>query len=441
MKRTITVLFFVILLAGLSLLLVVLYNHLSLRWVGSLITLAISIAAIIIGLFGLRKEWLPPSLRKVAARLFAAGLLPPMTDKALSYYKRGRYAAAERMFNGAIEVSEEIWGPDHPSTADIRENLAELYKTQGRYAAAELLSRKAEAMVKKPEKPKKAEKPLKPEKAAEKPPEKAPERPYDQMNGKTEANLNSLLVLSKDTAKKEAAAVTHWKDTTLRSLELTEQARTYCSRTVIKDFTRESLVTRDHILMQWRLDFVRPDRWHITQEAWDAELGKPVLDEWVTIGRENYRNSGPWVPKEDGRNAELNQSLLSDNILDIVRNEEPVSSEVYQYSGHRYLLLQYNPPVSSELRRGFLEICKALEGDCQIQIWISMDTGFLVKCAILFQGKTLEGEFVNGEEHQVFTSYNEDVKVDPPPGPDAAPDSEGIPGTEDDKVPILRHHP
>jgi tetratricopeptide (TPR) repeat protein len=376
MKRIITVLFFIILLAGLSLLLMVLYNHLNWRWVGSLVSLAIAIAAIIMGLFGLRKEWLPPSLRKVAARLFAAGLLPPMTDKAVSYYKRGRYAAAERLFNGALEVSEEIWGPDHPSTKDIRENLAELYKTQGRYTAAGPLSKKAKAVVKKPEKP------------------------YDQMNGKTEANLKSLLVLSKDTAKKEAAAITNWRDTKLRSLELTEQARTYCSRTVVKDLTKESLVTRDHILMQWRLDFVRPDRWHITQEAWDGDLGKPVLDEWVTIGRENYRNSGPWVPKEDGRNAELNQSLLSDNILDIVRNEEPVSSEVYQYKGHRYLLLQYNPPVSGELRRGFLEICKALEGDCQIQIWISLDTGFLVKCAILFQGKTLEGEFVHGESGQ-----------------------------------------
>jgi hypothetical protein len=220
---------------------------------------------------------------------------------------------------------------------------------------------------------------------------------------------------------------------------LTKDTKSYCARTVIKDLSAEDLGARDYIVSKWRLDFVSPDRYHITQKLWDVELGE-LYDEWVTIGRENYQNAGLWGRTEDGRNDELNAALQVDSILDIVRDEEPISSEVYQYEGRRYLLLQYGTSVSREVRRGFLETYKDLKGTCQIQIWISLETGLIVKGTIVFRGETPDGEFAQGEVNQMFTNYDAEIEISAPPWLNVEPDSEGNLRVVNTKVPILPHH-
>ena len=255
----------------------------------------------------------------------------------------------------------------------------------------------------------------------------------------TEGKLKNLFVMSKDTAIKDSMPIADWRGIALESLKLTQETKSYCSRTVLKDLTAENLGTRDYIVGKWRLDFVNPDRYHISQELWDVELGD-IYDEWVTIGRENYQNAGLWA-RIDGLNDELNMALLVDNMFDIVQNEEPVSSEVYQYDGGRYLLLEYGAQVSGEVIRRFLESYKDLEGPCEIQIWISLETGLFVKGTIIFKGETPDGGLVQGEVHQMFTSYDADVKVSAPPWLNLEPDSEGNLRVVNTKVPILPHHP
>jgi hypothetical protein len=256
----------------------------------------------------------------------------------------------------------------------------------------------------------------------------------------TEAKLENLFLMSKDTAVRDSKPMADWRDIALESLKLTKDTKSYCSRTVIKDLSAEDLGPRDYIVSKLRLDFVSPDRFHITQELWDVELGE-LYDEWVTIGRENYQNAGLWYCTEDGRNDELNAALQVDSILDIVRDEEPVSSEVYQYEGRRYLLLQYGTPVSREVRRGFLETYKDLIGTCQIQIWISLETGLIVKGSIVFKGGTPDGEFAQGEVNQMFTNYDAGIEISVPPWLNIEPDSEGNLIVVNTKVPILPHHP
>jgi hypothetical protein len=166
----------------------------------------------------------------------------------------------------------------------------------------------------------------------------------------THAKLNSLFLMSRDTAVKDSLQIDDWRDIALESQKLTQEAKSYCSQTVVKDLTAENPGPKDHIVGKWRLDFVNPDRYHISQELWDVELGD-IYDEWVTIGRENYQNSGLWSRTEDGVNDEQNMTLRVDSMLDILRNEEPIVSEVYQYEGRRYLLLAYGTPVSGRVSR------------------------------------------------------------------------------------------
>jgi len=256
----------------------------------------------------------------------------------------------------------------------------------------------------------------------------------------TEAKLRSLFLMSKETAVKDSMPIDDWRDIAIESQKLTQETKSYCSRTVFRNPTVESLRHRDYIVLQWRLDFVHPDRHHVTQEAWDGE-GLEVSDEWVTIGREHYQNAGAWSRPDDGRQDELNMNLRADSILYILRQEEPISSEVYQYEGRRYLLLNYSIPGSGEINRGFHLMCKDLKDPCQIEIWISLETGLFVKGKMKYEWETSDGEFAQGEIHQMFTCYDEDVKVSPPPWINVAPDSEGNLRVVNNKVPIVSHHP
>ena len=179
------------------------------------------------------------------------------------------------------------------------------------------------------------------------------------------------------------------------------------------------------------------DRWHVTQEAWVPKMGM-LYDEWVSIGKENYQNAGLWIHSEDARNAEINQRLLTNNLLDILREGEPASFGIYEYQALGYLLMQYNTPTSAKTCVG---IPKDVEGCCEMQIWISLETGFLVKGAFLFDGKTPEGEVVRLEKYHMFASFNEDVRVNSPPWLNVERNSKGKLVIVNTEVPILEHHP
>ena len=77
---------------------------------------------------------LGPDHRNVAASL---------NDLAELYRTQGRYAEAERLHQRALEILEKALGPDHPEVAASLNNLAGLHYAQGRYAEAEPLHQRA----------------------------------------------------------------------------------------------------------------------------------------------------------------------------------------------------------------------------------------------------------------------------------------------------------
>ena len=60
-------------------------------------------------------------------------------------YERGRYAEAEKLWLAALKEAE-TFGGEHPRLATSLNNLAELYRAQGRYAQAEPLHQRALAI-------------------------------------------------------------------------------------------------------------------------------------------------------------------------------------------------------------------------------------------------------------------------------------------------------
>ncbi len=55
----------------------------------------------------------------------------------------GRYEQAIPLWRKALELGEREFGPDHATTADLLNNLAQLYHKQGRYAESERLFKRA----------------------------------------------------------------------------------------------------------------------------------------------------------------------------------------------------------------------------------------------------------------------------------------------------------
>ncbi len=65
------------------------------------------------------------------------------------YHTQGKYAEAEPLLKRALAIAEKARGPDHPDVATSLNNLAALYHAQGRYAEAEPLYKRSLAVLEK----------------------------------------------------------------------------------------------------------------------------------------------------------------------------------------------------------------------------------------------------------------------------------------------------
>jgi tetratricopeptide (TPR) repeat protein len=75
--------------------------------------------------------------------LFDVILAATLNNLAELYKEEGRYADAEPLYKRVLAINEKALGPDHPSVALALNDLAELYKEEGRYADAEPLYKRA----------------------------------------------------------------------------------------------------------------------------------------------------------------------------------------------------------------------------------------------------------------------------------------------------------
>ncbi len=72
-----------------------------------------------------------------------------LNNLATLYRDQGKYPEAEPLFEKALAIAEKALGPEHPDVATGLNNLAELYRAQGRYTEAEPLYKRSLAIKEK----------------------------------------------------------------------------------------------------------------------------------------------------------------------------------------------------------------------------------------------------------------------------------------------------
>ena len=65
-----------------------------------------------------------------------------LNNLAILYKNQGRYELAETLYLQALQMRKQLLGESHPDVASGLNNLANLYKKQGRYELAETLYQK-----------------------------------------------------------------------------------------------------------------------------------------------------------------------------------------------------------------------------------------------------------------------------------------------------------
>ncbi len=73
-------------------------------------------------------------------------LATSLNNLALLYKAQGRYAEAAPLYTRSLAIAEKALGPEHPAVATSLNNLAALYYAQGKYAEAEPLHQRALAI-------------------------------------------------------------------------------------------------------------------------------------------------------------------------------------------------------------------------------------------------------------------------------------------------------
>ena len=66
-----------------------------------------------------------------------------LNNLAALYRSQGRYEEAEPLYQQALAMTRKLLGEEHPSVATSLNNLAALYRSQGRYEEAEPLYQQA----------------------------------------------------------------------------------------------------------------------------------------------------------------------------------------------------------------------------------------------------------------------------------------------------------
>lgn len=225
----------------------------------------------------------------------------------------------------------------------------------------------------------------------------------------------------------------NWTQTRLACLKKMNKARSYCSRTVVKDFTNDKLALRKFVDTQWRADFAEPDRWHVTQES-VAHDGCVLWDEWISIGCRTYQNAGLWFQTEEIRHDDLNLKLSMHALLKIVKEQTPTGFAEFR---NKFVVARYS--WGSVKATGYWGITDDEAGNPvfgNLEVWIDVQTSQIIKGEISAYKGTLKALTIS----QAFACFDEEIEIAEPPWLNAITDESGKGTILDTRVAIVRHH-
>ena len=220
-------------------------------------------------------------------------------------------------------------------------------------------------------------------------------------------DLDTLRKLSISSASREEQKLDSPSSVAARSADAAEKPQRYFSELIIRDPSRSELAPKDHVLFKWEFQFAKPDRYQVKQTAWDGQYY--VVDDWITIGSEEFINILYWMKKENTR-SELNELLRVDKYLPILRQEVPTSASVYRYYGHRYFVLEYETPRLGDLGK----LVAALPKPGHLRIWIDSESGLPAKAELVALGVTGRGKQARFHLEQTIAGYGSDIRIETP---------------------------
>ena len=214
-------------------------------------------------------------------------------------------------------------------------------------------------------------------------------------------HLIALGDLSKESSIRETGDIP--ADLVSKTIRTTSAARSYASKTLqsVHQGTEE-------VNLEWWMDFVSPDKYHVQQEGWKADCQHSDFDEWITLGGDQYAQFARfWVKQPDNSHRiQTNSWLRVDKFLTVMsRNLHPLHTGIFSFHQKRYVMIEYEDKISSEF--GPLS---DLPG--QLRIWIDWERQQLSKGELEFYEPGEEGGKVKLQE--VFAGYGIDILITAP---------------------------
>ncbi len=237
---------------------------------------------------------------------------------------------------------------------------------------------------------------------------------YDLQNPQlsaAKAELRGLRGLSPSSASLEPGELPDPGRIARLCAEETEKASSYLTERLIIDRAEEYLKPKEYISMEWQAQFVKPDRFHVTQIAREPDGSEPY-DEWITIGQEHYDYIGYWFRLEErSTRVGLNHTMGPEQCLGILRSEQPCSALLHHYRDQRYTLLQYE--IRDE--QHFPGLGDEVEFPIHVRFWIEANSELLAKVEMVIQPRDDPArKGVPGELVHTFAGYGLKLRIEPP---------------------------
>jgi rhombotail lipoprotein len=200
--------------------------------------------------------------------------------------------------------------------------------------------------------------------------------------------------------QESATAPESWR-AAARSAEATRRATGFASTAVYRS------TGVDAAEIQWRIDFSAPAGYHVLQSS------SQLVDEWISIGTDTFRNTGTaWISSDLGE-SKLNRFLGAEKFWHLLAFAEPAAASAIDSGDAQTLLLEYHGELGPEFAPVFPT---ASVESALVRIWIDRQTNLLTK------GEVTARDSANGNQlymAQVFTAYGTDIRIEIPVSPQA----------------------
>jgi len=195
-------------------------------------------------------------------------------------------------------------------------------------------------------------------------------------------------------------------------IDATRKARSYRTRCVARGLTDSG----DEGHIEWNMEYCRPDRFHVTQEAHPGG----DYDEWIAIGDDVwcqpfwFHRSGANLPTGE---HSMDSMLSAEPYLKLLSEMKPSDGFKVETEGRSLEIVEFNVEARTMAEfiagRGNRQALEQVPDEMKsYRLWIEHESGLLQRADTLF--RAAGGVHDQLSSCLVFSSYNEQISIEPP---------------------------